>query len=51
MGNDDELEVGLGLSVLDNCMERFGQCLDVVGIQVRGGFIKSNDLEVIVSHV
>lgn len=39
MGNDDELEVGLLHSGCDDAVERFGERLDVVDVQVGRWFV------------
>ena len=42
MGDDNQLEVRLLPSCLDDVVERFGQGSDVIPVQVRGRFVKSN---------
>lgn len=45
VSNDNELEVGLGLAVSDDCVEGPSQGLDVVAVKIRSRLIKSDDLE------
>ena len=45
MSDDNELEVGLGLSISDNCVKGPSQGLDVVAVKIRGGLIKSDNLK------
>lgn len=46
MSDDDKLEVGLSLSLLDDHVERFGKGLNGVSIEICGGLVEGNDLRV-----
>jgi hypothetical protein len=46
VGDDDELEVRLMLSVLDNLIQGLSKRLDIVAIQICSGFIESNNLRI-----
>jgi hypothetical protein len=45
MSDDDELEIRLMSSNLDELMERGSKSLDVICIEIRSRFIKCNDLK------
>jgi hypothetical protein len=49
VSNDNKLKVGLGLASLNYGMEGLCESLDIVFIEIRRRFIKSNDLKIISS--
>jgi hypothetical protein len=44
VGDDNELEIGLVLASLDDAMQGNSQSLDVVLVEIRGRFVKGDDL-------
>lgn len=44
MSNDDELEIRLVTSLLDDGVEGRGEGLDVIGIEIGSWLVESNDL-------
>jgi len=50
VSDDNELEVLLVLSTLDDLVQGLSESRDVVSIKIRGWFVESNDLGTALAH-
>jgi hypothetical protein len=50
VGDDNELEVLLVLSTLDDLVQGLGESRDIVSIKIGCWFVESNDLETALAH-